>query len=93
MEKLEVELASFRKVFNERIQYFKQLQELSDMVVEAEWEGDVQDAIASSKTEEDKLQMLVNHKRAKQRHLESLAKDQAEGELEGEQDCILCRYA
>jgi E3 ubiquitin-protein ligase SHPRH len=91
MEKLELELASFRKVFNERIQYFKQLQELSDTVVEAEWEGDVRDAIESSKKEEDKLQMIVNAKRAQQRHLDNITKDQAEGELEQEQDCILCR--
>jgi len=33
MEKLELELTAFRKVFNERIQYFRQLQELSDTVV------------------------------------------------------------
>ena len=82
MEKLEIELASFRKVFNDRIQYFKQLQELSDTVVEVEWDGDVRDAIQSSKTEEDNLITAINRKRAQGKHLQSLAKDQADGELE-----------
>ena len=82
MEKLELELATFRKVFNDRIQYFKQLQELSDTVMEVEWDGDVRNAIQSYKAEEDSLITTINRKRAQARHLESLAKDQADGELE-----------
>ncbi|KAF8576626.1 hypothetical protein K439DRAFT_1366726 [Ramaria rubella] len=91
MEKLELELASFRKVFNDRIQYFKQLQELSDTVVEVECKGDVWEAINSSKKEEESLMITINRKRAQARHLQSLAKDQEEGELEEAKDCVLCR--
>lgn len=82
MEKLELELTCFRKVFNDRIQYFKQLQMLSDTVVEVEWEGAIQDAINLSKTKEDSLVTSINHKRAQARHLQNLAEDQADGDLE-----------
>ncbi|KAF8512949.1 SNF2 family N-terminal domain-containing protein [Hysterangium stoloniferum] len=89
MEKLELEMAQFRKVFNDRIQYFKQLQELSDTVREAEWDGNVRVAIEVSKAEEDALVTTINRKRAQGRHLRTIAKDQEEGDLE--EDCVLCR--
>jgi E3 ubiquitin-protein ligase SHPRH len=92
MEKLELELALFRKVFNDRIQYFKQLQELSDTVLEATWDGDVRVAIEVSKTERDALVTAINRKRAQGRHLQSIAKDQEEGDLEEGEYLKRCRF-
>ena len=80
MEKLEFELASFRKVFNDRIQYFRQLQELSDTVMDAEWEGHVIGAINQTKAEEDALVTTINLKRAQGRHLTNISKEQEDVE-------------
>ncbi|KIJ47249.1 hypothetical protein M422DRAFT_249098 [Sphaerobolus stellatus SS14] len=90
MEKLEIELASFRKVFNDRIQYFRQLQELSDTVMDAEWEGYIQEAIDATKAEEDALVTNINLKRAQGRHLENISKEQQE-DMEEARECTFCQ--
>ena len=72
--------------------YFRQLQELSDTVAEATWEGSVTEAIAKAEIERADLDVKINTGRARQRYLEHLAKSQEEGTLdEDEECCILCK--
>ncbi|KAH9068111.1 SNF2 family N-terminal domain-containing protein [Lactarius deliciosus] len=75
---IEADLALFRKAFNERILYFRQLQEISDSVRDAEW-GD-----------EAELERKINTGRARQRFLAHLSEAQDAGEGEVEEGCILC---
>ncbi|KZT00238.1 uncharacterized protein LAESUDRAFT_816623 [Laetiporus sulphureus 93-53] len=92
MDKLQADLAHFRKAFNERISYFRQLQEISDTVAEATWEGDLLDATAHARTEQAELEAKVNTGRARQRYLDHLAKSEEEGTVdEDDRCCVLCR--
>ncbi|KII84144.1 hypothetical protein PLICRDRAFT_179819 [Plicaturopsis crispa FD-325 SS-3] len=93
MDKLDADLAKFRKAFNERILYFRQLQEISDSVSEVTWETTVTEAIQMCTAEEDELAAKINTNKARQRYLENLARHQTEeGEVdEDDECCILCR--
>ncbi|CCM02285.1 uncharacterized protein FIBRA_04372 [Fibroporia radiculosa] len=92
MDRLQADLGQLRKAFNERISYFRQLQEISDTVAEAAWEGDVADAIVNIHTENRDLETKINTNRARQRYLDYLAKSQEEGTVdEDERCCVLCR--
>jgi len=88
MEKLELELFLFRKLFNDRIEYFRQLQEISDTVVDVVWDGDIRNAIVSSTEEENTLSQSINLKRGQSRHLLNISKDQDGGDTE-EGKCII----
>ncbi|TFY56627.1 hypothetical protein EVG20_g8854, partial [Dentipellis fragilis] len=90
-ERLEADLALFRKAFNERILYFRQLQEISDSVVAAEWEGELENAIEECKATQTELDTNIKTRRARQRYLEHLAKNQSDGDDPDEDACILCR--
>ncbi|KAA1466872.1 hypothetical protein DENSPDRAFT_831779 [Dentipellis sp. KUC8613] len=90
-ERLEADLALFRKAFNERILYFRQLQEISDSVVAAEWEGNLENAIEECKATQTELDTNIKTRRARQRYLEHLAKNQSDGDDPEEDACILCR--
>ncbi|KAI0641041.1 SNF2 family N-terminal domain-containing protein [Trametes meyenii] len=92
IDRLYADLAHFRKAFNERISYFRQLQEISDTVAEAEWEGSVKDAIIGSREQQSSLETNINTARARQRYLENLSKSHDEGTLdEDDKTCILCK--
>ncbi|KAK7680847.1 hypothetical protein QCA50_016157 [Cerrena zonata] len=92
MEKLSADLALLRKAFNERISYFRQLQELSDTVAEAEWEGSLAEALTKVQTERAELEIKIVKGRARQRYLDNLAKNQEEGDTSEDDDCcILCK--
>lgn len=92
MDKLQNDFALFRKAFNDRISYFRQLQELSDTVAEALWEGSAIDGIAKAEAEKKELEVKINTGRARQRYLEYLAKAQVDGNAEDDEDCcILCK--
>ncbi|KDQ50603.1 hypothetical protein JAAARDRAFT_580714 [Jaapia argillacea MUCL 33604] len=92
MEKLDQDLAQFRKAFNERIQYFRQLQEISDSVSAVDWEGTIPQAIHEALANETSLGVQINTGRARHRYLDHLAKAQYEGTMdEDEEACILCR--
>ncbi|KAJ3518518.1 hypothetical protein NM688_g9427 [Phlebia brevispora] len=92
MEKLHADLARLRKAFNERISYFRQLQEISDTVAEVEWEGSLQSAMANNDTERAELDAKINTGHARQRYLEYLASAQADGSLDVEEEsCVLCK--
>ncbi|KAH9943662.1 SNF2 family N-terminal domain-containing protein [Amylocystis lapponica] len=91
MDKLQADLAHLRKAFNERISYFRQLQEISDTVAEADWEGDVRDAITTAQAEQNELDAKINTGKARQRYLDHLAKSQEEGIVdEDDRCCVLC---
>ncbi|KAI0668956.1 SNF2 family N-terminal domain-containing protein [Trametes maxima] len=94
IDKLYADLAHFRKAFNERISYFRQLQEISDTVAEAEWEGSVKDAIQENLEQQTVLETNINTARARRRYLENLSKSHNEGTLdEDDKTCILCKCA
>lgn len=72
--------------------YFRQLQELSDTVTEAEWEGSLFEATAKAEQERGELDVKINAGKARQRYLDHLAKAQGNGALdEDEECCILCK--
>ncbi|KAF7984569.1 hypothetical protein HWV62_13783 [Athelia sp. TMB] len=94
MEKLEVDVAQFRKAFNERILYFRQLQEISDSVAEVTWDHSVTEAIEQCDQEKQELEVKINTNRARQRFLDHLAKNTQDGGTGMDEDddgCILCR--
>ncbi|KAI0350953.1 hypothetical protein OH77DRAFT_1411940 [Trametes cingulata] len=92
IDKLQNDLAHLRKAFNERISYFRQLQEISDTVAEAEWEGDVRGAINESRQQQVVLETKINAARARQRYMDNLSKSHEEGTLdEDDRTCILCK--
>ena len=92
MEKLEADLTLIRKAFNQRILYFRQLQEISDSVAEVIWNGTVLDALTEATLDKEELEGNVNRSRARQRYLDTLARKRNEGvEDEDDEGCILCR--
>ncbi|KAF5381839.1 hypothetical protein D9757_008356 [Collybiopsis confluens] len=92
MDKMTADLALFRKAFNQRVLYFRQLQEISDSVAEVEFEGPRSDAQASSEQEIKDLDAKLVATRAHQRYLDHLVKSNEDDEMdEDEKCCILCR--
>ncbi|OJT14448.1 hypothetical protein TRAPUB_9026 [Trametes pubescens] len=92
IDKLQNDLAHLRKAFNERISYFRQLQEISDTVAEALWEGDVQDAIKDIREQQGVLETKINTARARQRYMDNLSTSHEAGTMdEDERSCILCK--
>ncbi|KAF9566044.1 hypothetical protein CPC08DRAFT_682833 [Agrocybe pediades] len=92
--KLEADLVLLRKAFNQRILYFRQLQEISDSVAEVEWEETTLDgAIQVCVTEKAALDARINTTRARQRYLDNLSEDKDKGQSsEEDTNCILCRH-
>ncbi|KAI0078425.1 hypothetical protein K474DRAFT_1594151 [Panus rudis PR-1116 ss-1] len=92
LDKLQNDLTLFRKAFNERISYFRQLQELSDTVAEAEWEGPLEAAMEDTIQQRTELEKKIVSGTARQRYLNHLARSQEEGTTDEDEDCcILCR--
>ncbi|KAL4070161.1 SNF2 family N-terminal domain-containing protein [Scleroderma yunnanense] len=92
MDKMDADLAQLRKTFNERIVYFRQLQEISDSVVDAEWEGDVRHAMERCEAEYIHLGNRIITGRARQRYLDNMANGQQDGLIDdNDKICILCR--
>ncbi|KAI0060074.1 hypothetical protein BV25DRAFT_1956450 [Artomyces pyxidatus] len=94
-DQIEADLAQFRRAFNERITYFRQLQEISDSVVEGDWDHDVSVALEGSKAIQNELEANINRGRARQRYacffyLDHLAQQDMEDD-EDEEGCILCK--
>ncbi|KAH0834113.1 hypothetical protein J3R83DRAFT_11401 [Lanmaoa asiatica] len=88
-DKLDVDLALLRKVFNDRIVYFRQLQEISDSVTEVQWEGSLVDAMEATNLDNVNLGAKINTRRARQRYLEHLAGG-GSGVDNDDALCILC---
>ena len=93
-DKLDSDLALLRKAFNQRILYFRQLQEISDSVTDAVWEeATIALALEASLTERTVLETKINTTRARQRYLENLVNnhDDLEPDEDDDKACILCR--
>ena len=71
--------------------YFRQLQELSDTVADAVWDGSVEAAIQENNAEAASLEVKIATGKTRQRYLDYLAKSQGEGGMEEEEACILCK--
>ncbi|PFH49282.1 hypothetical protein AMATHDRAFT_148016 [Amanita thiersii Skay4041] len=92
LEKLQTDLVAIRKAFNQRVQYFRQLQEISDAVREVDQGRTVEEAIQECTNEWRELQARINTNRARYRYMMYLAKKKEKGEVdEDEEYCILCR--
>ncbi|KAJ7743179.1 SNF2 family N-terminal domain-containing protein [Mycena metata] len=92
LDQLDADLASYRKAFNQRILYFRQLQEISDAVADVEFEGTAAHALLECANQQRDLAAKINTNRARQRYLDHLSKDKVSGEKdEDEETCILCK--
>ncbi|KAG7442066.1 uncharacterized protein BT62DRAFT_982607 [Guyanagaster necrorhizus] len=89
LDKLDTDLALFRKAFNQRILYFRQLQEISDSVTQVTWEKTVGEAIQECEAERARLEDRLKTSRARQRYLDNLAKDRDEAK-DIDDECVLC---
>ncbi|KAF4586100.1 hypothetical protein EYR38_010373 [Pleurotus pulmonarius] len=95
LEKLEVDLSSFRKVFNLRVVYFAQLQEISDSVAQPTIETTLPDTIHAIEVELQELDAKINTSKARHRYLAHLAEAgnvQPEDDDDDDRACILCRH-
>lgn len=92
-DKLDGDLALLRRAFNQRILYFRQLQEISDSVTDAVWEeATIAMALQASLVERTTLETKMNMTRARQRYLDNLVNNHDElDEEEDDRACILCR--
>jgi len=70
--------------------YFRQLQEISDSVVEAELEGSLTDMVIEMKAAVDGLGVKINGLQSHQRYLDNLSGTNATGEEDD--TCIVCRF-
>jgi hypothetical protein len=74
------------------VSYFRQLQEISDSVVDAKWEGSLDDEIGKISAEDKALTEKINAGVARQRYLNNLTKEKEKSiQDEDEGICILCR--
>lgn len=76
---------------DQRILYFRQLQEISDSVAEVGPDDGrtVEESIDDCLTEQNRLGAKIKTGKARQRYLDNLAENQ--GDEEDEDTCILCR--
>ena len=72
--------------------YFRQLQEISDTVAQAEWEGTLANAMTDVRQQQADLETKINAARARQRYMDNLSKSHEEGTSdEDDKTCILCK--
>ncbi|KXN90818.1 hypothetical protein AN958_03472 [Leucoagaricus sp. SymC.cos] len=91
-EKLDADLMLMRKVFNQRIVYFRQLQEISDSVVQVEWEGSIEDAISEEAEKHRALDVKIRAGKSKQRYLSNLVQNKGRMDEDDDEDtCTLCK--
>ncbi|KAF7289508.1 SNF2 family helicase [Mycena chlorophos] len=94
LDKLDSDLVIYRKVFNTRIRFFRQLQEISDAVADVTFETTLAEALIAEQTQQRDLAAKISTQRARQRYLEHLTKhkhtmdDDSDDE---ENACILCK--
>ncbi|KAG8798840.1 hypothetical protein FRC17_007306, partial [Serendipita sp. 399] len=90
MDRLERQLAPIRKTFNERIEYFRQLQAINDSVTAATWEEDsLEEAIVNSAEGIASLERSVNARQARQRYLDTMF--DPDDDDDEERSCVLCK--
>ncbi|PVF98205.1 hypothetical protein CPB86DRAFT_825898 [Serendipita vermifera] len=92
MDRLDKQLAPIRKTFNDRIEYFRQLQALNDSVASAEWEEKTLfEAIENCKRDYEAAEAIVAARLARQRYLNSIGNPGNEEDEEDQRTCILCK--
>ncbi|KAJ7281752.1 SNF2 family N-terminal domain-containing protein [Mycena rebaudengoi] len=91
LDKLEADLALYRKAFNQRILYYRQLQEISDSVADVVFDS-VDAALTTCAAEHKALTAKINTNRAQQRYLDQMARNRDGGDPDEEDGtCILCK--
>lgn len=88
MEKLEPQMAPIRRTYNDRVTFFRQLQELSDAVSPVDFEGTIEGAIQECLTDRDKNEQDLQARQARHRYLEQVRQD---GQSIEDDCCVLCR--
>ncbi|PPQ99586.1 hypothetical protein CVT24_005165 [Panaeolus cyanescens] len=90
---IEMDLSNLRKAFNQRIVYFRQLQEISDSVMDVDWDGTLQKAMQDTILERAAVESDLKRLRARQRYLGTLTSDKKDDESQEDEDktCVLCR--
>ena len=78
-DRLDGDLVLLRRAFNQGVLYFRQLQETSDSVTDAEWEeATVAMALQASLTETTTLETKMNTTQARRRYLDNLVNNHDE---------------
>ena len=85
---LEKEIEVFRSAMNTRLEYYRQLQQVSDMV--APYEGEITDAVRAKMLEDEvKIAKRVATAKSKRRYLDHLRMEAANPQ--GQRICVICR--
>lgn len=72
--------------------YFRQLQEISDTVAEAQIETTLLDTMGELRRQQTQLDAKISAARARQRYMDNLSKSHEEGTMdEDDKTCILCK--
>lgn len=91
LDALRKELEALTKVFNARAEYFKQLQALSDDLVDIPVSrANLSDMLWDLQMERDKAMVVAGKQESRLRYLEHLGKMEAEGLDEEARKCIIC---
>ncbi|KAF9023793.1 hypothetical protein BDZ89DRAFT_1069602 [Hymenopellis radicata] len=91
LDKLDADLVLFRKAFNQRILYFRQLQEISDTVTQVTWEGQTyEEAVQECEEELASLEASLKTNRARQRYMDNLQNKDPGDTEDDDDDCVLC---
>ena len=88
MEKLEPQMVPIRKTFNDRVTFFRQLQELNDAVSPVDFEGALEVAIQECLADRDKNEQDLQARQARHRYLDQVQQDGQDVEDNG---CVMCR--
>lgn len=88
MEKLEPQMVPIRKTFNDRVTFFKQLQELSDAVSPVDFEDTLEGAIRECLTNCDQNEQDLQARQARHRYLDQV---QHVGQDVEDNGCVMCR--
>jgi E3 ubiquitin-protein ligase SHPRH len=78
IETLEKEVVMFRRVFNDRVQYFTHLNHLSDQVVSVDYQDNLDELMVQLNEKAKKLNLEIVREMGKKRYLEYLSKNDAE---------------
>lgn len=86
------ECDDFRRVYNSRIHFYRQLQKISDQVKVAE-SKDPEEEIEALGTQERELEKQIVMQTSRRRYLEHLVETNNKGEemSEEERNCLICR--
>ncbi len=88
MWKLEPQMVPIRKTYNDRVTFFRQLQELSDAVSPVDFEGTLEGAIQECLTDCDKNEQDMQARQARHRYLVQV---QHVGQDVEDNGCVMCR--